>query len=97
MSSLSDKTGGPAFPQFDVIAGDRDGHGDVIDAYTTATGGITVRDYFAAAALPAVIASTSAGQHMLNIREGETVMSAIARDAFVLADAMIAAREEPQL
>ena len=39
--------GGPAFPQFDVVAGERDGHGDVIDAYTTATGGMSLRDWFA--------------------------------------------------
>ena len=43
----SDKTGGPAFPQLDVISEERDGHGDIIDAYTVAKGGMTLRDYFA--------------------------------------------------
>lgn len=44
--------GGPAFPQFDVVAGERDGHGDLIEAYTTATGGMTLRAYLAAHAQP---------------------------------------------
>lgn len=90
MSSLSDKTGGPAFPQFDVIAGDRDGHGDVIDAYTTATGGLTLRDYFAAAALTGLLAYP---ESHLNCGTA----SQAAKSAFEIADAMIAAREEPQL
>lgn len=45
------ETGGFAFPQLDVVVGDRDGHGDAIDAYTAASGGMTLRDYFAGQAL----------------------------------------------
>ena len=39
--------GGPAFPQFEVVAGERDGHGDIIEAYTVATGGMSLRAYAA--------------------------------------------------
>jgi hypothetical protein len=87
--------GGPAFPTFDVVAGDRDGHGDVIDAYTVASGGMSMRDYFAGMALPAIITATSAGQHMPTMREGEPhIRFAIARDAYDMADAMLAAKAE---
>ena len=62
--------------------------------------GMTLRDYFAAQALPAVIAATSAGQHNIHSRKpgkpvDATIQFAIAFDAYELADAMIAARSEP--
>jgi hypothetical protein len=75
--------GGPAFPQFDVIAGDRDGHGDAIEAYTTATGGMTLRDWFAGQAL-----ASMAHQFPENI-----IWSNVAFEAYEAADAMIAARK----
>ena len=73
----------PAFPRpgFDNPAGMEDG--------------MTLRDYYAGQALPAVIAATSAGLHMPNQRpEDEHIRYAIARDAYDMADAMIAARKE---
>jgi hypothetical protein len=85
MSSLSDKTGGPAFPEPVAV-------GPAGDVYRGMSG-MSLRDYFAAAALPAVIAATSAGQHVPKMRDGEnTIHQAIARDVFEVADAMIAAR-----
>ena len=55
--------------------------------------GMTLRDYFAGQALPAVLRSASAVQHTPAMREGEeTVLPAIARDAYELADAMLAQR-----
>lgn len=53
-------------------------------------GGMTLRGYFAAAALPAVVAATSAGQHMLS--GVGTVHDMIAQDAYRLADAMLRER-----
>ena len=53
----------------------------------------TLRDEIAIAALPAIIAATSAGQHHPQMREGDVVIaSAIARDAYGMADAFMAAR-----
>lgn len=59
-----------------------------------ASGGLTLRDWFAGQVMPAVIAATSAGQHSPEFRHDD--MSAVlpmARDAYALADAMLAARE----
>lgn len=81
--------GGPAFPQFDVVAGDRDGHGDAIEAYTTATGGMSLRDYFAGQALMSL-------PHLCahdTLLDGMTFEQHVARNAYRLADAMLAARE----
>jgi hypothetical protein len=56
-------------------------------------GGMTLRDYFAAAALPAIIAATSNGQHLPGHNlEGATIAEAIAHDAYVMADAMLRER-----
>lgn len=54
--------------------------------------GMTLRDWFAGQALPAIIAATSAGQHQV-MREGDTsIVAGITRDAYEMADAMLAAR-----
>jgi hypothetical protein len=55
--------------------------------------GMTLRDHFAGLALPAIIVATSAGQHMPLMDPGEINMRmALARDAYAMADAMLAAR-----
>lgn len=78
--------GGPAFPQFDVVAGERDGHGDVIDAYTTATGGMSLRDWFAGQALSITANEWFFGQTM------QQQPQAAAEFAYAVADAMLAER-----
>jgi hypothetical protein len=73
--------GGPAFPVAEdhKIAADLDW-----------TCGMSLRDYFAAQALPALVAVVSAGHHQTVVQEPiETVM---ARDCYRLADAMLRAR-----
>jgi len=56
--------------------------------------GMSLRDYFAAAALPAIISGVCAGQHHAGMLEGETsVVPAMARNAYEIADAMLKARE----
>ena len=81
-------TGGAAFPQLEVVSGERDGHGDAIEAYTIATGGMTLRDYFAAKALQGMHASLA---DSVNWPDGDGVKK-IAEVAYSQADAMIAAR-----
>lgn len=82
MNKVND--GGPAFPMTvqrwnDSLDGSR--------------AGMSLRDAAALAALPAVIAATSAGQHTPTKRSSdEPIRHAIARDAFAMADAFIAAR-----
>lgn len=69
---MSKDTGGPAFPQRSYGPGD----------------GMTLRDYFAAAAL-------SNGRLTMYPQDAETVAPLVARWAYVLADAMLAERAKP--
>jgi hypothetical protein len=71
-------TGGPAFPQ----------HGfDTIAERFTSQGGMTLRDYFAAKAMQAIIASEQPGD------EEFATFDMYASDAYKYADAMIQARD----
>lgn len=79
MTKIDD--GGPAFATGDQVNGGQ--------------AGMSLREYYAGQALPAIIAATSAGQHQPSIRESDThIVFAIARDAYFMADAMLAARAE---
>jgi hypothetical protein len=62
--------------------------------FKLANSGMTLRDYFAAKVLPALITITSAGQHSCIRKEDETFHQAFAREAYELADAMIDAGKE---
>ena len=53
----------------------------------------TLRDWFAAAALPALISVVSAGQHMTP-HIARNPQSGIAIEAYLLADAMLTARKK---
>ena len=77
--------GGPAFPRTVQRWNDSLDH---------SVQGMSLRDWFAGQALPAVIAATSAGQHMPATRDSDThIAFAITRDAYFIADAMLAARK----
>ena len=69
----------PAFPTDGRIQ-----HGTPYD-------GMSLRDWFAGQALPAVIAATSAGQH--DLCGTGSVVEQLAQEAYRLADAMLVARE----
>jgi hypothetical protein len=86
--------GGPAFPHMKRPRPDF-GSG-VSETFTD--GGMSLRDWFAGQALPAVITATAAGQHHpipLYTGKGDNpkLEAAIARDAYAMADAMIEARK----
>lgn len=82
------KDGGAAFPQLELVAGERDGHGDAIEAFTVATGGMTLRDWFAGQALAGLVSHTDNG--MSQWCGSEHVATEY---AYRFADAMLAARE----
>ena len=89
---MSRDTGGSAFPIIPPTDGDR----GFAAGYPYPEHGMSLRDYFAGQALPAIIAAACAGQH----HPGEGSMAAsnedrIAFDAYRMADAMIAARSAP--
>ncbi len=69
--------GGPAFPN--VYYSEPIGS---IGPQLTIKGGMTLRDYFAAAALQGILSSTQTGH-----------LQIIAKDAYGMADAMLKARE----
>lgn len=62
--------------------------------FTAAEPGMTLRDWFASQALPAIIGATSSGTHQ-PLRAGESVIEAMARDAYEFADAMLSERSKP--
>ena len=74
--------GGPAFPELSVVAGERDGHGDLIEPFTSASGGMSLRDWFAGQVLAALA---------VNGTEASWDDDAVA--AYAAADAMLKARE----
>lgn len=97
MSTTTIKDGGPAFPQGPW----EDAEGNV----ETANPGMTLRDYFAAAALPAFIARLDINAKPTDaLKIGayghaftKAFRDAASKEAFAVADAMLAAREaKPQ-
>ena len=87
-SGMSDhiNTGGPAYPQSERIAEDKNRYGVVIPAHTLATGGMTKRE----------VAAIAAMQGILVIEREHFRPSAVAHDAVAYADALIAALGEGQ-
>ena len=83
---MTTNNGGPAFPQFDVVVGERDGHGDPLEAYTSATGGMSLRDWFAGQTLAASGCGLNEGEVQWFEQHG-------AKFLYRIADAMLAARE----
>lgn len=82
---IEEKNGGPAFPMTEY-------NGD--GSYYHDHSGMTLRDYFAAQALPAIIAAVCARQH--HLRDGMGVRQSMAMDAYELADEMLKARDHAQ-
>lgn len=78
---MTNDTGGPAFPVQDTYL-----DGSPKELYF----GMTLRDYFAAAALPAVI---DLCKHD-TLDDGETRVQRFAKGAYIVADAMIQARKQ---
>lgn len=78
---MSTNDGGPAFPQPCT-----EGGYSANSPYGIAGGGMTLRDYFAARAMQSIVSVLHAG-----IRP--TDLESMARDAYVIADAMLKARE----
>ena len=70
--------GGPAFP--------------LMDAYGSTDKGMTLRDYFAAKALQGWLASY--GDNVYHPAESSPNTSDIAKYSYIIADAMLAAREK---
>lgn len=93
------KDGGPAFPQLDISATERDGHGDLIEPITVASGGMSLRDWVAGLCIAAAFGDGE--NEALQTQEGESVADALTRHwegvaqaAFCAADAFIKVRND---
>ena len=76
------KDGGPAFPHSEQ----RGNHAPRLIA------GMSLRDYFAAAALPGVIHATHLGS--LNVHDWQEVYAQVVAHSYAIAEAMLAEREK---
>jgi hypothetical protein len=85
MSKIDD--GGAAFPKSDCIEPDMEP--------IRYSDGMTLRDYFAAAALQAIV-SNFQPQEVADIASGAIRLDGTPKAAYTIADAMIAARKEAQ-
>lgn len=81
-------TGGPAFPVF-IVAQGVDPR-EIKEACKNAVG-LTLRDHFAAKALPPIYAEALRDGDVIGF--GKNWMDFVARDAFAMADAMLKARD----
>ncbi|MGE2012587.1 hypothetical protein HV189_05790 [Enterobacter sp. RHBSTW-00422] len=77
---MSNKTGGRAFPCDSIVERDEVGH---LHGFEISSGGMTLRDYFAAKAMQGIISSEC----------NYGAFSDLASDAYSIADAMLRARE----
>ncbi len=77
---MSNKTGGRAFPCDSIVERDEVGH---LHGFEVSSGGMTLRDYFAAKAMQGIISSEC----------NYGAFNDLASDAYSIADAMLRARE----
>ncbi|ENU3987686.1 hypothetical protein ACFH0L_001851 [Enterobacter kobei] len=77
---MSNKTGGRAFTCDSIVERDEVGH---LHGFEVSSGGMTLRDYFAAKAMQGIISSEC----------NYGAFSDLASDAYSIADAMLRARE----
>lgn len=80
---MSKNDGGAAFPQLSIESGQRDGHGDLIEPFTTTQGGMSLREWYAGMALQGILAGNP---------DADCGPDGYAADAYLYADAMIDAR-----
>lgn len=93
------KTGGPAFPAEFRNNGDRNvtcPNGELVPPGGVSTApGMTLRDYFAAAALTGFMASLADPKHRDVLYSKNQGTAHIVNACYVLADAMLAERDKP--
>lgn len=90
---MSNKTGGRAFPCDSIVERDEVGH---LHGFEVSSGGMTLRDYFAAKALQGLCANPGGPFQSNDMNGWATVncdLNDIAVESYKLADAMLLARE----
>lgn len=86
---MSNKTGGPAFPQSGVCTPEINSW----DSEDFGGRGLTVRDYFAAKAMQSIVSSPKEMESLIDTLGAETAYAKVSETAYVIADEMLRARE----
>ncbi|HFI7897946.1 TPA: hypothetical protein ACGSFL_000402 [Escherichia coli] len=87
---MSNKTGGRAFPCDSIVERDEVGH---LHGFEVSSGGMTLRDYFAAKAMQSIVSSPKEMESLIDTLGAKTAYAKVSETAYVIADAMLRARE----
>jgi hypothetical protein len=79
----------PAFPQVEAVLG-----GGMMQPAISVSGGMALRDYFAAAALPAFMGWALGEKATEGMNNAKDVAALYAKSVYLIADAMLAEREK---
>jgi len=90
-SSKKIDDGGPAFPIPVAMCQNVNGEAIVIDSQDRCVGGLSLRDYFAAKAMAAMIDSSVHSESFADFHDGSA--QTYAAKAYIMADAMLLARK----
>lgn len=85
---MSKETGGQAFPRQQW---EYDGQNNVLQYQEE---GMTLRDYFAAKAMQAILSAPKEMAEIIDLLGAKTAYAKASEDAFVIADAMLKARNQ---
>lgn len=88
---MSNKTGGRAFPCDSIVERDEVGH---LHGFEVSSGGMTLRDYFAAKAMQSIVSSPKEMESLIDTLGAKTAYAKVSETAYVIADEMLRAREE---
>ncbi|EOG5484680.1 hypothetical protein ACLE1M_000533 [Enterobacter hormaechei] len=87
---MSNKTGGRAFPCDSIVERDEVGH---LHGFEISSGGMTLRDYFAAKAMQSIVSSPKEMESLIDTLGAKTAYAKVSETAYVIADEMLRARE----
>ncbi|EME5914959.1 hypothetical protein ACJ5XR_000941 [Enterobacter hormaechei] len=87
---MSNKTGGRAFPCDSIVERDEVGH---LHGFEVSSGGMTLRDYFAAKAMQSIVSSPKEMESLIDTLGAKTAYAKVSETAYVIADEMLRARE----
>ena len=96
MTNESKETGGPAFPGKQKALMIQAEHREIASQYEIEHNGMTLRDYFAAKAMQSILRGYDVVSSFEDeeVNDPEGMPKLIAKDAYIMADAMLKARKK---